>query len=108
MGRTTQRQGLIATNMANVNVPGYKRQDVDFGVAIQGVEGPARDRYTSLAQRVNDRVRTSEGSVRVDENSVDVEQEVVALAETELRFQALADLASRHFSGLKTVIREGR
>jgi flagellar basal body rod protein FlgB len=39
---------------------------------------------------------------------VNLEKEVMSLAETELRFQALADATSSYFSGMKNVIREGK
>ena len=39
---------------------------------------------------------------------MDMEKEVMALAETELRYQMLTDMTASYFRGLKNVIKEGR
>lgn len=98
LNRTTQRHGLLINNLANVNTPGYKRRDVDFAITLAQEEGRG-------SARNDERVT---GGVRVDGNGVDLEQEVTALTETELRYQMLTEMTNRYFSGLKNVIREGR
>ncbi len=98
LNRTSERQALLTQNLANVNVPNYKRQDIDFGITLQqemgrfGEPGP----------------RTDKASVRPDGNSVDLEREVFAIAETEMRYQVLTDATAGYFSGLKSAIKEGR
>lgn len=99
MDRTTLRHGLLADNLANFNTPGYKRKDVSFGITLeQELQG----------RREADPIITETGSRRADQSSVDLEQEVVGLGETELRYQLLTEMTARYFSGLKNVIREGR
>ena len=105
MDRTTQRQGLLMTNMANVNVPGYKRKDVDFHVALQGqlAEQYKMDMADQSRQDASDQT-----SLRLDGNNVDMEKEVGSVHETELQFEALSNMASGYFSDMKSVIREGK
>jgi len=108
MAQTTQRHALIVNNLANVNTPGYKRKDMDFGIVLEEEmqqRGPA-----SIAEDADSMSEAKEDqtSVRLDGNNVDLEREVMALSETELRYQALTDLANGYFSNLKSVIREGR
>lgn len=107
LNRATERQGLLTTNIANVNVPGYKRKDIDFSVALDGAIGKSpgdnRDFFAD-----NFASSQGESSIRVDGNNVDMEHEVMSLAETELRFQAISDMTANYFGGLKNVIREGR
>ncbi len=98
MGRTTQRHALLSNNLANVNTPGYKRQDMDFGISLD----------KAMRDSSGDDIRTDQNNVRVDGNSVDLEKEVTKIAETELRYQALTDITAQYFSGLKNVIKEGR
>ena len=95
MGRTTLRHSLLAENLANLNTPDYKRRDVDFGIAL--------DQEMDRAS-----ITTESGNRRLDGNSVDLEQEIMGLAETQLRYETLAEMTSRYFSGLKNVIREGK
>lgn len=109
MTRTTQRHTLLGDNLANVNTPGYKRRDVDFGVELQRAQQAREQRRSHLSgEPILSDERIDNSDVRVDGSSVDLEKEVVALAETELRYQALTDMTGRYFSGLKNVIREGR
>ncbi len=104
LDRTTLRQGLIANNIANVNTPGYKRKDVDFGIELNKAMG---DSSTQLIGNDAD-IKTTYGSNRRDGNSVDLEGEVVHMAETENRYRLLSEMTTRYFNGLKSVIREGR
>jgi flagellar basal-body rod protein FlgB len=106
LGRTAQRHSVLTANLANLNTPGYKRRDMDFGITLQDEMG----RSSRLNEWRKERAERNggEASIRVDGNSVDLEKEVFAIAETELRFQALSDMAAQYFSGLKNVIREGR
>lgn len=106
LGRTTERHARLTANLANVNTPGYKRQDLDFGITLDQEVG----RTGRLSQWRRERLdrQSDSTSLRNDGNNVDLEREVFAMAETELRFQALTDMTSRYFSGLKNVIREGK
>jgi flagellar basal-body rod protein FlgB len=96
LDRASLRHELLSKNLANVNTPGYKRQDIDFAITLD-------EEMNKQAEPT-----TYTGSVRSDGSSVDLESEVVAMAETELRYQLLTEMTSRYFSGLQNVIREGR
>ena len=106
LGKTAQRHTLLTSNLANLNTPGFKRRDLDFGIhlteeteRLSKLDRWRRERMESAGQSTN---------IRVDGSNVDLEKEVFALAETELRYQALTDMTASYFSGLKNVIREGR
>ena len=101
MSRASQRHELLSENLANVNTPGYKRKDMDFAIQLGDELGKSKSFLSNEAT-------TDRGSVRVDGSSVDLEKEVVEMADTELRYQMLSEVTSRYFSGLKNVIREGR
>lgn len=110
LGRATERQALLTNNLANVNTPGYKRQDVDFNIVLESELTPkAPIGPEAAARRASESGRqTSDSSLRLDGNNVDLEQEVFSLAETELRYEALSEMAASYFQGLKSAIREGR
>ena len=101
-----KRQGLLMDNLANANVPGYKRQDVDFNVTLQDEIGKTSGLPGGFGP--NGEAATDEGSVRVDDSSVDPEQEAMGVAQTELRFGTISDMTAGYFAGLKNAIREGR
>jgi len=107
MDRTTRRHGLLTGNLANANTPGYKRKDCEFSVVLDAENNQAEARMQEMRER-RQQMLSDRTSIRIDGSNVDLEREVMSIAETELRYQALTDLTARYFSGLKNVIREGR
>jgi flagellar basal-body rod protein FlgB len=101
----SERQSLLMKNLSNVNTPGYKRQDSDFHITLEN-EMTGND--SELRESAMRKRRQDQSSLRVDGNNVDLEREVMSIAETETRYNALTDFTARYFSGLKSVIREGR
>ena len=104
------RQEAIS-NIANVNTPGYKRQDVAFEDSLQ--EAISNSRYRSTDEKVANlskadlRIRSytdSSGfSYRLDGNNVDIDTENAALARNQLKYNALVDSINHEFSMIKAV-----
>ena len=103
------RETAITNNIANVDTPGYKRQDVDFQSVLT--------KYASLDQRMNQlnmglgklNVSTytdaANYSYRLDKNNVDIDTENVELASEQLRYQALTTSINSQFSRMQAVIK---
>jgi flagellar basal-body rod protein FlgB len=104
MSKATQRQAMLSDNVANLNTPGFKRKDVDFNILLQEEMTPGKLREQQLAEQQAQEA-SDQTSLRVDGNNVDLEREVMGIAETQLRYSALADVASTYFSDLKSVIK---
>ncbi|GMV87227.1 MAG: hypothetical protein AMXMBFR81_01580 [Chthonomonas sp.] len=104
LDRTTMRHGLLTNNLANINTPGYKRRDVEFGIALEQEMNSGHRGASSP----DGEVKVTQGSMRLDGNSAVLEQEMMGIAETELRYQALTEMTSRYFRGLRDAIKEGR
>ncbi len=102
LGRASERHALLSANLANASNPGYRRRDIGFDLAMDDAGSALSAKSPTL------RGATFLASQNAGGGDVDLEKEVVAMAETELRYQVLSDLAGRYFSGLKNVIREGR
>jgi flagellar basal-body rod protein FlgB len=83
-----QRQSAIAANLANVNTPGYRRQDVDFHSALRDAFAQESRDGVTAAQPVTQVDRTS--TVRADGNSVDIDTEAAAQAKNGLEYEALS------------------
>ncbi|HJP83134.1 MAG TPA: flagellar basal body rod protein FlgB [Fimbriimonadaceae bacterium] len=107
LDRASQRHGLLTGNLANANTPGYKRKDCGFDIVLDAESNQAEVRMQEMRER-RQQMASDRTSIRVDGSNVDLEKEVMSIAETELRYQTLTDLTARYFSGLKNVIREGR
>ena len=84
------REEVLTNNIANVDTPNYKRQDVEFSTYLYNALQRSGDKATSLTQRVNNvdyrdlTIRTytdnSTLSYRKDGNNVDLSTENVELA----------------------------
>ena len=108
-----QRNEAISNNIANVDTPGYKRQDVSFESVLQQALG--NNRYESMDDKVANvdlsRLRGrayldyANYSYRLDGNNVDIENENVMLAENQLKYQGLISSINQEFTNLKTVMK---
>lgn len=108
-----QRNEAISNNIANVDTPGYKRQDVAFESVLQQALG--NDRYQSMDDKVaNVNLSRLRGrayvdyanySYRLDGNNVDIENENVMLAENQLKYQGLISSINQEFTNLQTVMK---
>jgi len=114
------RNEVIAQNIANVDTPGYKRQEVAFeeyldkAMTASDFKGNTSDkRHVSIGggslDAVAARVSTpgSGLSVRLDENNVDIESEMADMAENTIRYNMLVTSLNAGYSNLKYVISEG-
>jgi flagellar basal-body rod protein FlgB len=94
------RQQAIASNIANVNTPGYRRQDVDFQSALQSAWGDKSD-----VERVQPAVGTDPSAqVRQDGSSVDIDVEAAAQARNGLQYEAIAQVMKTRVAILRNAI----
>ena len=108
-----QRNEAISNNIANVDTPGYKSQDVAFESVLQKALG--NNRYESMDEKVSNinlsRLRGrayvdyANYSYRLDGNNVDIENENVMLAENQLKYQGLISSINQEFTNLQTVMK---
>ena len=111
------RNNAIANNIANIDTPNYKRQDVSFQAELQ--HALKASKYTSLDTKVRElneggrlshiepRTYTDYAnySYRLDKNNVDVDNENVELASNQIVYQAIVESINSEFANLKTVIK---
>jgi flagellar basal-body rod protein FlgB len=116
------RQKATAHNIANVDTPGYKAQQVSFEAQLQQALQDQSERGSHLevthsghidldsaaAKRAAITLDHQDNQLRNDGNNVDIDLEMTNLAETSLRYQSLTQLAGMKLSLLKAIIREGR
>ncbi|MBQ4483005.1 MAG: flagellar basal body rod protein FlgB [Lachnospiraceae bacterium] len=105
------RNKTIANNIANIDTPHYKRQDVSFAANLQ--QALKNSRFEKLDQKVaslnTNRLRgvvftdNDAFSYRLDGNNVDVDTENVYMAENQLMYQGLTKSLSSEFQHFQTV-----
>ena len=93
------REEVLSNNIANVDTPNYKRQDVEFKTylnsAIEQSGKPKTRTYTD----------NSALSYRIDGNNVDLSTENVELAAEQINYNALIDSMNNEFSRFKAVLK---
>ena len=98
---SAMRQEAIASNLANINTPGYRRQDVDFQTALQA----AWDQGKPSVAGVRPAIEVDQSAVvRQDGNSVDVDVEAAAQAKNGLQYEAVAQVMKSRLSILRSAI----
>ncbi|MCR4589278.1 MAG: flagellar basal body rod protein FlgB [Lachnospiraceae bacterium] len=105
------RNKAIANNMANIDTPGYKRQDVSFAANLE--EALRHSRFKSLDDKVGsirmDRLRgkqftDAEGySYRLDGNNVDIDTENAELAKNNILYNGLTQSLTAEFQNIRAV-----
>jgi flagellar basal-body rod protein FlgB len=95
------RQQAIAANIANVNTPGYRRQDVDFASALSTAWGGGKAAVDQV-QPVMQTDRTA--VVRADGSSVDIDVEAGAQAKNGLQYEAVAQVIKARTAILRSAI----
>ncbi len=109
---SSQRNKAIANNIANIDTPGYKRQDVSFAANLE--EALRHSRFESLDDKVGsirlDRLRGRQYtdavgySYRLDGNNVDIETENAELAKNNLLYNGLTQSITAEFQNLRAAM----
>ncbi len=110
MDLSTAKQRAYAENMANVNTPDYKRLEVKFSDELSRTgNNPSRIATTHPGHIGSGTAKEPVPEMYEDpatgDRGVDVEKEMVSLAENQLRFNFTARLAALKIAGLRTSIR---
>ena len=107
------RHKAISNNIANVDTPGYKRQDVNFESILASEIG--KTKYTSLDEKIKDvslsnlNVSTYRDSTnysyRLDGNNVDIDTENVEMAANQIQYKGLVDSMTQEFNRIKQAMK---
>ena len=103
------RNEAIANNIANVDTPNYKREDVTFQKELK--RALLRSPYSSMDEKVKNlstdrlQARTYKDyagyAYRLDGNNVDIETENTILAKNQLMYEGLLNSISQEFNNLQ-------
>jgi flagellar basal-body rod protein FlgB len=97
MDLLSARQKLVASNIANVDTPGYKTKDIDF-----------QFEFMSLPQGGTPAAIDASGlTTKSDGNNVDIDRESRLLAENAIRFNLASNLARAQLTLVRNAIEEG-
>jgi flagellar basal-body rod protein FlgB len=113
------RQNAIASNIANVNTPGYRRVEVKFeeklsdALSDHKLEATVTNEkhipmhskdVTNIEPEVVE-TQPKQGDNASGANNVDIEQEMVLLAQNQIQYRMASRLISRAFKGIQNAIK---
>ncbi|MFK7912689.1 MAG: flagellar basal body rod protein FlgB [Pseudomonadales bacterium] len=118
----SERMGIIASNIAQADTPGYQARDIDFRSVLANRLGKMDGHANGSVHRThgNHMSSTADGAGAVsaaqlryrtplmpsaDSNTVDVQLEQSQLAENNLQFQASLQFLNSRIRGMMTAIR---
>jgi len=94
----SDRQKLVASNIANADTPGYRTQDLDF-----------RSEFENAMDGQAPSIIEPQGlQVKPDGNNVDLDREARLLAENALRFSIASSFARGDLASIRTAIQESK
>lgn len=96
------RHRLVTSNMANIDTPGYRTQDVDFRAELQRVAHNASPMLGPISHSVQGLLE------RPDGNNVSLDRESLLLAETQMQYQIGVQVVRSEFHRLLSAINEGK
>jgi flagellar basal-body rod protein FlgB len=97
------RHELISSNLANIDTPGYRTQDVDFASEMRR----AAQRLESGP--ISPQVKQVQGLLeRPDGNNVSLDRETLALARVQLQYRTGVELLRNEIHMLQSAINEGK
>ncbi len=107
------RQGVLSSNIANIDTPGYKAKDLEFSeeldAAMQGSrvaleKTNPRHIGSSLLDAGYKVVRDPYSRIGNDSNTVDIDREMVKLTENHILYNATARIVQQKLEWIKNTI----
>jgi flagellar basal-body rod protein FlgB len=115
LDRAAKRAAIVASNLANVDTPGYRALDVEFREALEmqgGLEVERTDSRhlpsTASAEDPGNVAEVPAQRIRNDGNTVDVDREMTLLASLQGRYQGAAEMVRKRFALLVYAGTDGR
>ncbi|CNI74343.1 flagellar basal body rod protein FlgB [Yersinia mollaretii] len=122
LGLLTQRQDILASNIANVDTPGYLARDIDFSQQLKNaVDRSAPDNapltlaltsgthIAGVAPAINSNqlLYRIPDQPSADGNTVDMDRERVSFADNSMKYQSSLTILGSQIKGMMSVINQG-
>ena len=103
-----QRHGVLASNLANAETPGYIPKDMSFKDTLDTVKLEAtQEGHMALEAPTGQVVETEATDLRQDGNGVRLEQAMAQIGANRLRYETGIELARRRIAILRYAASDG-
>jgi flagellar basal-body rod protein FlgB len=120
MTRLSKRHQIVASNLANIDTPGYRTKEISFHATMEELlsQKPVPLRVTrsghndlgnlAFAPLEPEVFEVTGLPVRADRNNVDLDREMLKLGETSFAYSLMSQLLRGKFRTLASAINDGR
>lgn len=118
MGRLSQRQQIVTSNLANIDTPGYTTKDISFHATMQELLSDdsvnlrtSRPGHAGKLTPIVPQAQMFEVSglaSRDDLNNVDIDREMMKLSETAFSYSLMSQIMRGKLRTIASSINEGR
>jgi flagellar basal-body rod protein FlgB len=103
---TALRHRVLAANLANAETPDYQAQDVTFSAVLEEATRPGAGANPPVVGARATVAGDSDAPVRRDGNTVDLDRQMVKLAQNTGWHNAMLQILAGRFAMMKTAIRD--
>jgi flagellar basal-body rod protein FlgB len=108
VGARSQRHQVLASNVSNIDTPGYEPKDVDFQNLIASMQQKGVRVARTHGKHLPAQTPGGNLSVVRTGDQVSLDKEMVSIAENHLMHNAAVEMLARKFKGLQSVLREAK
>ncbi len=106
VGVRSQRHQVLASNVTNIDTPGYEPKDVDFQNLIESMQQKGVRMARTHGKHLPVQAQGGSLSVVRTGDQVSLDKEMVSIAENHLMHNAAVEMLARKFRGLQSVLKE--
>lgn len=118
----TQRQNILASNIANADTPGYLARDIDFSTQLKNAMNHNIQATTPLSLSLTSTSHIAAGATAIDNgqllyripdqptadgNTVDMDRERVSFADNNMKYQTSLTVLGSQIKNMMSVIGQG-
>jgi flagellar basal-body rod protein FlgB len=117
LGRLSQRQQIVASNLANLETPGFKTKDISFHATMQELLSESMELKTTRPKHnvgqaaipAQAQIFEVQGLTSLpNSNNVDLDKELLKLGETAFGYSMITQMIRGKFRTIASSINEGR
>ena len=105
---TGLRHRVLAANLANAETPGYQAQDVRFSAILEDARGGGQAGEATGVRMQPTVVQDAEAPVRRDGSTVDLDRQMVKLAQNTGWHNAMLQILAGRLAIMRSAIKDGR
>lgn len=100
---------VIASNIANINTPGYKKMEISFSDQLdKAIKDTSMNKFDAIQPKIIIAENDKNETVRNDGNNVDMDKEISALMKNTSSYNIYSQLLAKKMELVKSAIENSR